>query len=80
MIICDICKTSVKKINELRDDYKSDNVIEVCDTCINEINSVFDKVIVAQRIQRRGFILSLIDKMIAKNTPAFPTEVDPDFV
>lgn len=31
---CDTCRKKVEKLNELIDDYKSDIISEVCDSCL----------------------------------------------
>ena len=47
---CDTCGDEVGKLHTLIDDYKSDNIVDVCDKCLKEINSTLYKISKAQRI------------------------------
>lgn len=60
---CDTCRKNVEKLNELIDDYKSDMISEVCDSCLQEINDLLADIRKAQLIQRKNFIRRFILKL-----------------
>lgn len=52
-LTCDTCGRDCQGLNELKDEYRADDVVEVCDNCLKELQGVLDKIRIAQRIQLR---------------------------
>lgn len=63
---CDICKTESKDLNEVQDEYKVSNVVEICDSCMERLNDVNWKAVQAQSIVRRNFMRDFIRSIIKK--------------
>ena len=60
---CDICKQKVDKLVKIYDQWKVDDISEICEKCEKEINSVLDATIKAQQIQRHNFVRRFIKSM-----------------
>lgn len=52
-LTCDTCGRDCQKLTELRDEFKTDEIVEICEDCFKELQSVFDKIKIAQNIQLR---------------------------
>lgn len=50
-LTCDTCGRECQKLNALRDEYQTDDVVEVCDKCMGELDKTLNNIKTAQRIQ-----------------------------